>query len=61
MTVGAFISAVFTTLYGESAVIQITGYLSGVMWGVAAFLSFKVYFDAKRAEEERLEDINDGT
>ncbi|MCM1329565.1 MAG: hypothetical protein NC253_09015 [Ruminococcus sp.] len=58
MTLGAFISAVFTTLYGESAAVQITGYLSGVMWGVAAFLSFKVYFDEKKAAEERLEDLS---
>lgn len=53
--------SVFETVNGESALIQATGYLSFLMWGVSSFLSLKVYFDAKRAEEERLEDINDGT
>ena len=53
--------SVYGTLNGESLPIQITGYLSFLMWSVSAFLSLKVYFDAKRAEEERLEDINDGT
>lgn len=49
------------SLNGESLPIQVTGYLSFLMWSVSAFLSLKVYFDAKRAEEERLEDINDRT
>lgn len=49
------------TLNGESLPIQVTGYLSFLMWCVSAFLSLKVYFDAKRAEEERLEDFNDRT
>lgn len=59
--VAAFVIAVSETVNGDSLLIQATGYLSGLMWGVSAFLSLKVYFDAKRAEEERLEDINDGT
>lgn len=49
------------TIDGESVPVQATGYMSFLMWSVSAFLSFKVYFDAKRADEERLEDINDGT
>lgn len=56
----ALVISVCGTIDGESVLIQVTGYLSGLMWGVSAFLSLKVYFDAKRAEEERLEDINDG-
>ena len=53
--------SIYGTLNGESFPIQVTGYLSFLMWSVSAFLSLKVYFDAKRAEEERLEDINDGS
>lgn len=53
--------SVYGTFNGDSVLVQVTGYLSFLMWGVSAFLSFKVYFDAKRADEERLEDINDGT
>lgn len=49
------------TIDGESLPIQVTGYLSFLMWSVSAFLSLKAYFDAKRAEEERLEDIDDRT
>lgn len=55
------VASVCGTLNGESLPIQVTGYLSFLMWSVSAFLSLKVYFDAKRAEEERLEDINDET
>ncbi len=53
--------SVYGTLNGESFPIQATGYLSFLMWSVSAFLLLKAYFDAKRAEEERLEDINDGS
>lgn len=53
--------SIFGTIDGESVPVQVTGYLSFLMWSVSAFLSLKVWFDAKRAEEERLEDINDGT
>ena len=55
------VASIYGTLNGESLPIQVTGYLSFLMWGVSAFLSLKVYFDAKRAEEERLEDFNDRT
>ena len=53
--------SIYGTLNGESLPIQVTGYLSFLMWSVSAFLSLKVYFDAKRAEEERLEDFDDRT
>ncbi|MDE5741210.1 MAG: hypothetical protein K2H90_02030 [Oscillospiraceae bacterium] len=53
--------SVYETITGESVPVQATGYLSFLMWSVSAFMSFKVYFDAKRADEERLEDINDRT
>lgn len=62
-TAAAVVTLVFSvygTLNGESVPIQVTGYLSFLMWSVSAFLSLKVYFDAKKAAEERLEDINDG-
>lgn len=52
--------SIYETVSGEGLLILATGYLSFLMWGISAFLSLKVYFDAKRAEE-RLEDINDGT
>ena len=55
------IFSVCGTIDGESVPVQVTGYLSFLMWSVSAFLSSKVYFDAKRADEERLEDINDRT
>lgn len=55
------VASVYGTLSGDSVPIQVTGYLSFLMWSVSAFLSLKVYFDAKKAAEERLEDINDGT
>lgn len=54
-------ASVYGTLTGDSAAIQTTGYLSFIMWSVSAFLSLKVYFDAKKAAEERLENITDGT
>ncbi len=53
--------SIYGTVSGESVPIQVTGYLSFLMWSVSALLSLKVYFDAKRADEERLEDFNDGT
>ncbi|MDE7289199.1 MAG: hypothetical protein K2N71_06830 [Oscillospiraceae bacterium] len=59
--VAMLVVSIYGTLNGESLPIQVTGYLSFLMWGVSAFLLLKVYFDAKRAEEERLEDINDRT
>lgn len=60
-SVVTLIFSVCGTIDGESVPVQVTGYLSFLMWSVSAFLSFKVYFDAKRADEERLEDINDRT
>ncbi len=57
----ALVVSIYGTVSGESVPIQVTGYLSFLMWSVSAFLSLKVYFDAKRADEERLEDFNDGT
>lgn len=55
------VASVYGTLGGDRFPIQVTGYLSFLMWSVSAFLSLKVYFDAKKAAEERLEDINDRT
>ena len=50
--------SVMSTINGESLRVQISGYAAGLMWCVVAFLMARVYFTAKKADEERL-DRND--
>lgn len=48
--------AVLSSINGDEFRIQLTGYLSSVMWSVTAFLMIRVYYAAKKAAEERLDD-----
>ena len=47
--------SVMSTISGEALRVQISGYAAGIMWCVVAFLMARVYFVAKKADEERLE------
>ena len=48
--------AVMSSVSGEEFRIQLTGYLAAVMWCVTAFLMIRVYYAAKKAAGERLDD-----
>lgn len=51
-----FFISVVSTVRGESIGVLITGYASGVLWGVAAAAALYVYYKANRADLERLDD-----
>lgn len=51
-----FFISVVSTIRGESIGVLITGYASGVLWGVAAAAALYVYYKANRADLERLDD-----
>lgn len=55
-----FMSAV-STINGERIAVQVTGYASGVLWGIAAFTALYVHYRANRADMERLDDNDRGS
>ena len=56
LAVAMFVVSVVSTINGEALRVQISGYAAGLMWCVVAFLMAKVYFAAKKADEERLDE-----
>ena len=56
VAVTMFAVAVISTINGDALRVQISGYAAGLMWCVVAFLMARVYFAAKKAEEERLDE-----
>lgn len=56
LSLAMLVVTIVSTISGDSLGVQISGYAASIMWLVVAILLSRIYFAAKKADEERLDD-----